>query len=472
MITHKTYDEDVITTYKKAMSRLIDENNLLSEKQKTTLNDYRDDLELGVPINYYDEEGKLNKLKPLKSYQSIDTYMRKIINMVIHIQKEFEDITKEDLKEYRRYLKNTPINSRNNRVDEQNEDMCMKNVTIEYYFTLIKTFFIWYYNKDDNKNILPDLVRNFKRGRIQREKINQAEVLTPKEIRDLINNCNKERDKCVISTLYESSARCGELLGLNISSFEDKESYGLLRLKGKTGIRKVAISDSLIYLRNWINKHPNKDDPNAPLFISNSKTHQHKRIDRSGVRFIIKRAVKAIGLKKKHNPHWFRHSHIDLLYRTANLNQYDLRIHCGWSPNSNMDEIYVHYGEEGVNDKILKSKNKQLKLSRVEDKALEPKICTRCRELFPEDPRKWEHSPTSRYCTCGQVLDKSEIMKVQRLENEEKQFMRELMKHPVLSNLNNVNELSDIFFNSIINNPSLSQRFKELIERNEIRGVK
>jgi integrase len=222
MTINKTYDEDVLNTYKKTMNRLVNESKILTGKQKNILIEYRDDLELEVPISYVDEQGKLNKLKPLKSVQSIDSYIKKVINMVIYLKKDFEDITKEDIKEYRRYLKNTPITIRNG-AGNQDDDRCLQNVTIEFYFTLIKTFFVWFYNKDDNTNLLPDLVKNFKIGPIKREKINQSQVLTPNEIRNMIDNCNKTRDKCFISTLYESSARSGEIMGTNISYLKIKE---------------------------------------------------------------------------------------------------------------------------------------------------------------------------------------------------------------------------------------------------------
>ena len=67
-------------------------------------------------------------------------------------------------------------------------DRYLSNTTIEFYFNLIKTFFIWFYNKDDNTNLLPELVRNFNKRPIKREKLNQFELLTPEDIKSMIEN--------------------------------------------------------------------------------------------------------------------------------------------------------------------------------------------------------------------------------------------------------------------------------------------
>lgn len=468
MVKHKDYDEIVKEDYIKSMNKAVNNNNKLTEEQKDVLNEYRDDLESQIPTKYIDESGKFVKLRPIKSIKSLDTYIRKVVKLLEFLNKEVQDITKQDIRNYRLHLKNKTISSRNSyNYQSEKNNRTMSNVTIEFYFTVIKRFFIWFYNKDEGTTILPDLVKNFNRSKIEREKLDQSQLITPGEVKLFIECCIKMRDKAFISLLYESAGRIGEIMNCNISSFEDHQYYGKIRLKGKTGVRKVVISDSVHYIRQWINEHPYKDDKDAPLFLSHCKTHMFKRITYSGVRKILKRVAKQTNYKKKINPHWFRHSQLDHLFRTSGINEYDLRIFAGWTPRSNMCEIYLHYGEDAVNDRILKSKGKELNLKTKDDLVLLPKICNKCRELFPNEPQRWEHPPTARYCTCGMVLDKSEIISIDKLKKEEGEFMLDLLEHPIVQSKPNSN-MEEAMLESIMNNPSLLSKFRKVLLDNEL----
>lgn len=175
--TNKSYKEDVRESYIKSVTGAIDNNDQLSESQKLVLNEYRDDLESQIPINFVDETGRYVRLKAIKSYKSLDTYIRKIVNFAMYCKKDFDKVTREDVRKYRLHLKNQTITYRNSyKFKSEKNDRTMSNVTIEFYFTLIKRFFIWYYNKDQDTTILPDVVKNFRRGRIERTKIKSIRI--------------------------------------------------------------------------------------------------------------------------------------------------------------------------------------------------------------------------------------------------------------------------------------------------------
>ena len=84
----------------------------------------------------------------------------------------------------------------------------------------------------------------------------------------------------------------------------------------------------------------------------------------------------------------------------------ELRIFAGWSSDSKMSDIYLHYDEEEVEKKLRKMKGfveeedeiKQI----IESKTLEPKSCPRCQQKNPA---------TAKYCNCGMALDLKTIMK-------------------------------------------------------------
>ena len=73
----------------------------------------------------------------------------------MYCKKDFEKVDRNDIREYRSYLKNNTISSRNSyNYQSEKNNRTMSNVTIEFYFTLLKRFFIWFHNKDDGTTAL------------------------------------------------------------------------------------------------------------------------------------------------------------------------------------------------------------------------------------------------------------------------------------------------------------------------------
>jgi integrase len=87
------------------------------------------------------------------------------------------------------------------------------------------------------------------------------------EINSLIDASEHLRDRAFISMLYELGARIGEIGGLSVKEVT-KDRYGyLVDLEGKTGHRTPRIVMSDAYLTHWLNSHPHKHKPDAPLWV-------------------------------------------------------------------------------------------------------------------------------------------------------------------------------------------------------------
>ncbi len=219
-------------------------------------------------------------------------------------------------------------------------------------------------------------------------------LLSREDIKKLISVCQNERDRALISVLYEGGLRAGELGSLKIKHVEfAKENIRLTIPKGKTGPRVIPIIESERYLENWINAHPGSKNPENPLWI---KLEQNEGMVQSmtydNIRLMIKKKAKkaAIPLSKT-NLHNFRHSRATELAKK--LKEAQLCLYFGWIIGSNQTRTYVHLSMRDL-EKSMKE------IAGVEEKKEEKpekKICPRCKI---ENPKERD------FCfDCGMALD-------------------------------------------------------------------
>ena len=114
--------------------------------------------------------------------------------------------------------------------------------TIMDYENVMKRFYKWYYGK------LPDFMDIRFNHKSSHDK--KMDLITRYDIERLIGACNNTRDKALVSLLYDSGCRIGEILTLRMKDVIFDE-YGLiLNVHGKTGNRNVRIiGDSIAYLK-------------------------------------------------------------------------------------------------------------------------------------------------------------------------------------------------------------------------------
>ena len=83
----------------------------------------------------------------------------------------------------------------------------------------------------------------------------------------MIEAAEHPRDKALIASLYESGCRVGEIAALRISHIHFDEYGAYMIVKGKTGSRRIRLVFSAPILASWINVHPQKANPEAPLWV-------------------------------------------------------------------------------------------------------------------------------------------------------------------------------------------------------------
>ncbi len=306
------------------------------------------------------------------SYRRISKYYLLIRYLDSFLNKPLDKVERQDIE---RFLSDF-VSKRYDSVETRNT-----------FRRMLKRFYKWLLGNDEEH---PDVVKWIKNEAEIKKKL-PDDMLTEEEIKCMIDHAKHERDKALVITLYESGARIGEFLNMKIKDVVFDEYGCKVRLFGKTGDRVIRLIFSTPYLRAWINRHPFKNDPNAPLWCGFIHP-QKKPLSWNEVYMLLKDIGKRARIKKPLNPHNFRHSRATAL--ANKLTEAQMNAYFGWSQDSKMSKIYIHLSGRDVDNAILNAYG----LIKQEDNGspLEVKECLRC---------KHKNEATALYCErCGMPL--------------------------------------------------------------------
>jgi integrase/recombinase XerD len=180
--------------------------------------------------------------------------------------------------------------------------------------------------------------------------------LNPDEITQIINACNRVRDKFLICLLYETGLRIGEALGLrheDIHSVREHLIYVVPRADNlndarvKSGIeRKVDVSQELmeLYSNYLINEYPVDLDCDY-VFVNIWKGEYGSPMTYSGIDSLFKRLKKKTGINI--HPHLLRHTHATELAKD-NWNIMHIQKRLGHSDVQTTINTYIHLDSEDL----------------------------------------------------------------------------------------------------------------------------
>lgn len=120
--------------------------------------------------------------------------------------------------------------------------------TVEDYKTTVKRFYKWLLS--DYKEFPPEVAWIKRKSRVGRTK-KPEDLITENELESVIASSRNARDRALLSTLYDSGCRMGEILTLRNKDLQF-DNYGcILRVAGKTGFRNVRVfGNSVAFLRS------------------------------------------------------------------------------------------------------------------------------------------------------------------------------------------------------------------------------
>ena len=203
------------------------------------------------------------------------------------------------------------------------------------YITLLKAILRWL--NGEAPEWLTELARQLPRPRP--EELIREKLIEPEELERLLTYARHPRDKAIISILYETGVRIGELLSLRLRDVEALEDgrYRLL-VRGKTGVRPIRVKWAAPALRAYLSVRRGPKHPGAPVFTTIKGPVRPLRPD--SWRVWLRKLCKMAGLERHIHPHMFRHTAMTELARV--LTEQELKAVAGWTQSSRMAAVYVH----------------------------------------------------------------------------------------------------------------------------------
>jgi hypothetical protein len=334
------------------------------------------------------------------------------------------------------------------------------------YLWRIKIFYRWYYNTKILKNnifdsrnwITPDFINILKKRTKRISPYSESEIWEKDELHFIIKYENNKRNKAVLALLWDLNARNHEIILLRIKNIRIKEKYGEgeVPYEAKTGSGPILLTLSFPYVRDWLNEHPFRNEPDARL-ICNTENGKpllpgavydtmyllKKRIIRLLESEEIKNKKEREKLRyllatKKWNPYCIRHSSItsDSDY----LPEYALKKKVRWSMNSRQGSRYIknRMGTD-LKQKILEQNGislgpKKIKYSIVDCprcqlvNPLENKYCSKC--SYPLKPEAYDELKQKEESEMKRMQQQ-----IQMLTESQKEIL-ECLKYP--EKLNNI----------------------------------
>ena len=296
------------------------------------------------------------------------------------LQDKFTNPTKQDIK----WLLNELIERRaktGKHLEKQRS-----RATIEDYKKTIKHYYKWKLGTGEGKlRTEPECTRWISRNRNLGSKVKPDELITKEEYLKMIDNCMNARDRALISTLYDSGCRIGEVLTLRIRDAQSDQYGYVLSVTGKTGFRRVRIvGNSVAYLKAWMDNHPNRNDIDAPIFCGLEMRNYGKAMDHSDVYSMLRKVLKRAGITRRIHPHLFRHSYVTRMV-DKNLSESALKDQVGWTKGSRMIEVYEHLSIKQKDEAILRASG--IAFEEKDDDNLLPVVCQRCGKKNPSNAK-------------------------------------------------------------------------------------
>lgn len=288
--------------------------------------------------------------------------------------------------------------------------------TKQDYKVVIKRFWKWL-SGDEN---YPDSVRWIKIGTYRSRKLPE-ELLTDDEVKRVADAAYNPRDKALVLVLYESGLRIGELLSLKLKNVQMDEYGAVLIVSGKTGMRRVRIIASAPALANWLSNHPERNNPDAWVWITlwNPRSGHHKLLSYAGSNKLLRNLFERAGVKKGCNPHLFRHSAATRYAKI--LTEAQMKQHFGWVQSSDMASVYVHLSGRDVDETLLRIHGLK-KDEKTEIEQFRAPVCPRCGE---------RNSPEKKTCAkCGLILDAKLALEYEEKEQSDVDTMKEVLDVP------------------------------------------
>jgi hypothetical protein len=352
----------------------------------------------------------------------------------------------------------------------QEQDPDKKWITTwNHYLVHIKHFFRWLFNYKRFKETgignsygdqpvlpsdweTPQFVKITKKKTKRLSPYLETELWERDELLFIIKYEPFKRNKAALALFWDLDARNHEVTLLKIKHIRLREKYGEGEIphEAKTGTGPILLTCSFPYVRDWLNEHPFRNEPEARL-ICNLLTGAPVKPEamwtmmkqlRGRIKRLIesgsvtdneeKKRLEYLLKTKKWNPYCIRHSAITS--DSDFLPEYALKKKVRWSMNSKQgsryikrrmgndlkNQILVHNGIITEEAAIMQRKPSVLNCPRCSlVNAMENKYCSKC--TYPLVPSAFDEIKEAENMKINSIQEKHEKdMKAMREEIENK----------------------------------------------------
>ena len=334
-----------------------------------------------------------------------DKHLQCILKMTPILGKNWEDATKKDIERVVLWI-----------IDKYIDVKGLETHASSDYKKVLKIFFRWIKTGSRKKdpNVLdPVEIRNIAIKRVK-NRLSREDLITEDDRNKLLHACSDNlRDAAFIDTNIDAGDRPGEHITLQIKHIGQDKNGFFIKVDGKTNARPIRLIKSTPKLAAWLNVHPFRNIPSAPLWPNLSGQNYGDQLTYKAIREMLRKRAKTAGINKRFYMYLNRHSEIT---NTANfLTEGQLRKRHGWTPGSKSPEIYTHLTQGDVDDAMLNHYG--IKKNDEDNQSNPPKICSIC-----DMPNEFRASSCSK---CGKHLTIEAAIIAEEKENEQNQKLIE-----------------------------------------------
>jgi RNase P subunit RPR2 len=330
-----------------------------------------------------------------------------------------------------------------------NDDPERKSIiTWNDYLSRIKYFFRWLHNNKgrdvfgyQSEWTTPHFAKIKEKKTKRLSPYLETELWEQEEILSIVKYEPYKRNKAALTLFWDLDARNHEVTMLRNKHIRLKEQYGEGEIpqEAKTGSGPALLTCSFPYVRDWLNEHPFRNEPDARL-ICNIHTGAPVKPDamwrvmkqlRNRIISVLqsgsitdeqeKQKLEFLIKTKKWNPYCIRHSAIT--YDSDFLPEYALKKKVRWSMNSKQGARYIKRRMGNDLKRQILIHNRILAGEEIQKKS-SVSICPRCSLVNAIDNKYCSKCSYPLVPSAFEEIKVAEAMKIQSLQEKYEQDMK------------------------------------------------
>lgn len=276
------------------------------------------------------------------------------------------------------------------------------------YRKILRSFYRWL--RGCAKREYPPEVKWIELNKVPLVKVTPDDLLTFDECVKITEFATNLRDKALFQGKLDAGCRIGEILTVRVGEVKFNDAGAILHCDGKTGSElPLILTWSAKTLALWLNQHPFRNDPNAPLWPLLDR-NRPEQLTYAAARNAFVKCVRRTGYTRRVWLHLLKHvssTHDAAIGMPDSFRRY--KHH--WTPSSRMPAVYEHLSQSIIPSiqnetwKMLNGSQGTVEMNPIANQRLE--LLKRCKRCEYENPRD------SLFCNrCAFPLDEKKLAEV------------------------------------------------------------